>query len=91
LNNHPKLETKKGGEGNCPLTGSYTDAGLEDTMVKVFGFNHSYTSIMEVLKSIMDRTIAFWERDRDDCFTKDVFQDVCDCNSWEFYEDGTRV
>lgn len=76
------------GNGDCKLTGYCTDEDAID------GFRQAFVREKEThLEKLMQAAFKTWlQMCQDDCedfYSYEVFEEHCDANSFEFYEDGS--
>lgn len=94
-NNNPNRELKMRRSKvrfkyECPLTGCYTDHCLLDPMVEFMRKPRLDVTMIDLLEECFDTFIREMRTNIEEWFCIEVFNDECEANGWEFYENGDR-
>lgn len=74
----------------CPLTGCYTDHCLLDPMVEFMQKPNEDITLMELIERCFNSFIREMKDSVESWYCMDAFNDECEVNDWEFYENGDR-
>ena len=73
---------------SCCLTGTYTDAAVDDAMNKRFEFVRKNYTIREFIGVMLDKFCQLWDDDSNYCFTDEYVREHFENNDFTFLKNG---